>query len=93
MAPHNINTVVMAEPIRLVGFPSLIVTRAFAYGFLQTVGYDKRERGFGSLDYAVFGKPPVDLPLIDEATRDFFCAEYQRRWNAATERSSAGMDE
>lgn len=31
---------------------------------------NEQVRGFGSLDYAAFGRPAVDAPLTDEAERD-----------------------
>lgn len=62
---HNIMDEIMAEPVRMPGFPQLIVTRAFAWDWLAELGYRPNERGFGSMDYMVFGKPPVELPMTD----------------------------
>jgi hypothetical protein len=53
----------MAEHIRLPGVPAFIVTRDQAYSFLLALGHDKHAKGFASIDYLVFGKPPVDEPL------------------------------
>ena len=55
----------MAEPIRLPGCPDVIVTRSVAYHFLLNLGFDPHDKGFGSIDYMVFGRPAVDLPLSD----------------------------
>jgi hypothetical protein len=62
----------MAEPIRFPGFPQILVTRGFAYQFLESCGWDRSERGFGSLDYTVFAARPVSEPVTDEAERDFW---------------------
>ena len=62
---------VMDEPIRMPGCPDLIVRRREAYALLVELGYstDPRDR-FASVDYMVFGKPRVDLPLSAPDLRD-----------------------
>lgn len=62
---RNILDEVMAEHIHLPGCPELVVTRAFAYDWLQKVGYSPSGRGFASLDYAVFHQRPTDEELSD----------------------------
>ncbi len=54
----------------MLGFPQIIVTREFLYKFLAECGWSKSERGYGSIDFSVFGRSPVDAPLTDEARRD-----------------------
>ena len=53
----------MAEPVAVPGFPSVIVTREFLYGWLASLGWNKSDRGFGSMDYLVFGRPASTHPL------------------------------
>jgi len=63
----------MAEPMVLPGAPQIVVTRGWAYQFFtKTLGYNPSERGFGSVDYMVFGRSiaterclPLDTPLTD----------------------------
>lgn len=72
----NIVDKIMAEPIRLVGFPQIIVTRAFAYQWLKSLGWSERERGYGSLDHVVFLPAPSSEPLTDPDYRDGLLARY-----------------
>lgn len=69
----------MNEPIRMIGFPQIIVTRGWCYCFLRdcgwdTTGSDQSRRGprFDTADYAAFGHATVDLPLTDDETRDYY---------------------
>ena len=61
---------VMAEHIFMPGFLDMIVHRGFAYQWLKDCGWNPSERGFGSLDYQVFSKRPVEYPLTEDAIRD-----------------------
>jgi len=57
------------EHVRLPGCPDLIVTRGWAYLWLRDAcGHDPLARGFASLDYLVFGRRAVDVPLSDLTT-------------------------
>ena len=55
----------MDEHIHLTGVPQLVVTRGYNYSWLLKCGYDPSERGFGSIDYAVFAQKPTTEPLTD----------------------------
>lgn len=58
--------VLMAEHIQLPGCPQIIVTRGWAYTFLRDeLGYSPKARGFGSIDYMVFGREETNEPLTD----------------------------
>ena len=62
----NTVTVFLDEHISLPGCPQIIVTRIWAYNWLRdTLGYDPKERGFGSIDYMAFGRREVAEPLTD----------------------------
>lgn len=69
---HRILSKIMAEHVKMPGFPALIVTRGFIYQWLKSLGWRERERGFSSLDYTVFARHAVDKELTDEATRDHY---------------------
>ncbi len=66
---------IMAEPIAMPGFPQLIVTRGFVYQFLKSAGWNPSERGFGSMDYAVFGPKIAREPLTDATERDHYLSQ------------------
>jgi hypothetical protein len=66
---------IMSEHVRMPGFPAIIVTRDFLYGFLIGCGWPRCERGFGSMDYMVFGREAVTEPLHDESERDYLLAQ------------------
>jgi hypothetical protein len=72
----------MAEHVSMPGFPQLIVTRHFCYHWLKERGWSQAERGFGSLDYTVFARDAVLLPLTPVDERDFWlnkvASDYQR---------------
>ena len=56
----------MDEHVIMPGCPQLVVTRGFVYSFLtDKLGYDKSERGFGSVDYLTFRREAVNAPLSD----------------------------
>lgn len=74
---RNIMDEIMAEPMRLPGCPQLVVTRDFAYQWLKSMGYDPSGKGFGSLDWLVFLKAPVDEALTDIETRDTICKKLE----------------
>lgn len=76
----NIMDDILAEPIRLIGCPNIIVTRWFAYQFLKGCGWNPSERGFASLDWIVFGPAPVDLPLTDAEWRDAALASIREHY-------------
>lgn len=63
---------IMAEHVEMPGFPQLIVTRGFIYQWLKSLGWNESERGFSSLDYAVFARKAVDHELTEDATRDHY---------------------
>lgn len=57
---------VLDEHVRMPGYPQLVVTRFYLYGFLTaTCGFDRHDRGFVSADYLAFGRPAVTEPLSD----------------------------
>lgn len=64
----------MAEHIQMPGAPDLIVTRAEAWDFLASCGYetDSRKSQFGSVDYMVFNprRAAIDAPLSSPEIRD-----------------------
>jgi hypothetical protein len=63
---NRIIQAVMDEHVALPGCPEIVVTRGWAYRWLTTtLGFDPKERGFGSVDYMVFGRREVDAPLSD----------------------------
>ena len=66
----KIMDLMMAEHVEMVGFPQIIVTRDFMYQWLRACGWNPSERGFASLDYTVFARKVVDLPLTLDAERD-----------------------
>ena len=72
---NNLFQKLMDEHIEFPGFPQLIATRGFAYSWLSGCGWDKSERGYASLDYAVFSKKAVDIPLVDAEWRDRMLAQ------------------
>lgn len=41
------------EHIVMPGFPQIIVTRGWLWGWLKSCGWNPRERGVGSMDYIV----------------------------------------
>ncbi len=76
----------MAEPVRMPGVPALIVTRDFLWSFLKSHGWNQHERGFGSMEYLVFGRATVQAELTDVETRDHYLgqvADDYRRERAA----------
>jgi hypothetical protein len=84
MPRTNIMDTVMNEHIRLPGCPQIIVTRAFAWDWLQKVGYSPEDKGFGGLDYAVFHQlTPCEEPLTDIASVADFLDAVVRDLNAA----------
>jgi hypothetical protein len=70
-------TRIMNENILFPGTTFLVTSRGFAYSWLKAQGWSESERGFGSLDYTIFSKKPVDAPLSDEAFRDEFLNKVQ----------------
>lgn len=54
----------------MLGMPQIVVTRGFCYQWLKANGWDRKAKGFASLDYAAFGRPTTDAALTDEAERD-----------------------
>jgi hypothetical protein len=66
---------IMNEAVCVPGFPQLIVTREFLYGWLAGLGWSKGERGFGSLDYLAFGREASLKPLAPDAERDAALSE------------------
>lgn len=75
MARRNIMDEIMAEPVEMPGFPQLIVTRGFACQWLGDCGWSPAETGFGSLDYIVFSKRPIESPLMSVEMRDRYLAQ------------------
>jgi hypothetical protein len=71
----NIMDSLMAESIHMPGFPQIVVTRHFCYQWLTDCGWSQSERGFGSLDYLVFAAASTELPLTDEAERDYWLGQ------------------
>lgn len=65
----------MAEHVRVPGFPQIVVTREFLYSFLRGCGWNPRKRGFGSIDYMTFGRAAVAEELTNDATRDHLLAQ------------------
>lgn len=62
---------VVNEHVPMPGMPTIIVTRWFCYQWLKLVaGWNPCERGFGSIDYAAFGRPATTLPLTEDTERD-----------------------
>jgi len=68
----GIADLLMAEHVEMPGFPQIIVTRHFCYQWLKARGWDVCATGFGSLDYAAFGRSAVPYPLTDETERDYW---------------------
>jgi hypothetical protein len=62
----------MSEHVEMPGFPQVIVQRGWLYQFLKGCGWSESERGFASLDYTVFARKAVDLPLTEPAQRDYW---------------------
>lgn len=70
MAKHRRDIVaeLMAEHIRMPGFPSLIVTRARAYDWLRSIGYLSTREGVQSADRMCFAQvAQSDEPLTEES--------------------------
>ena len=62
---------IMAEPIRMPGFPQIIVTRGWLWIWLvDKLGCNPRERGIGSVEWTIFSRPPVEAELTPDAERD-----------------------
>ncbi len=55
----------MAEPIRLQGCPSLIVTRGWAYQWFKKLGCPTNNGGYNSCDYMAMRQSMVNEPLTD----------------------------
>lgn len=79
MAKPSILDRIMDEHICLPGFPQIIVTRGWLYQFLKSRGWCPCERGFTSLDYAVFGPRRCEAEATDEATRDYWIARVEAK--------------
>ena len=81
-------TQLMGEHVEMPGFPQLIVTRHFVYYWLKAHGWKPEERGFGSLDYTVFGRAASALPCTENVERDYWLGQvesaYIREWESAT---------
>lgn len=71
---------IMNEPIRMPGFPALIVTRAEARAWFRRAGWnlDQRTEEGQSVDRMVFLPASVDEPLSDVDYRDHIFAELKR---------------
>ena len=92
MKRPRVMDVVMNEPISMPGCPDLIVTRAHAWHFLRSLGY-QAVGGFGSVDYMVMGGRNLQaskLPLTDDATREHMF-DVMYRVEMGTERVAAGQ--
>jgi len=64
---------IMDEHIHVPGAPQFVATRGFVYQWMvDRLGFDPSDRGFGSVDYAVFAAPKTAEPLTDAAFRDSF---------------------
>lgn len=67
---------IMEEPVRMPGYPQLVVKRGWLYQYLLACGWDASAKGFDSLEYIVFGRDVATekrqeaLTLTDEAERD-----------------------
>ncbi len=72
MRRQNALDEIMSEPIKMPGFPQIIVTRGWLWKWLIGMGCNPRERGYGSVEWAVMDKPPVDAALTPETERDYF---------------------
>jgi hypothetical protein len=55
----------MDEHVHLPGVGGVVVTRGFAYSWMKETGCDPSARGFGSMDYAIFGQKALNNPLTD----------------------------
>ncbi len=64
----------LAEPVHLLGCPSLVVTRGWAYAYYKNLGYSTDSRnGFASADYMAFGtrtsvEPLTALHVVERIT-------------------------
>lgn len=72
---QNLVSRLMVEHVRVPGFPQIVVTREFLYGFLRGCGWNPCERGFGSIDYMAFGRAAVAEELTSDAARDHLLAQ------------------
>lgn len=77
MTQYDLASRLMAEHVEMPGFPQLIVTRDFLYHWLAARGWNKSERGYGSLDYAAFGRDAIEAPLTDESERDYWLKQVE----------------
>lgn len=75
MKRQTLLTELMNEAVEFPGLPQIITTRGFAYQWLKDCGWNESERGYGSLDYIVFARKAVDLPLYDGVLRDNLLAQ------------------
>lgn len=66
---------IMDQVIEFPGFPQVLTTRGFAYSWLSERGWDQSERGYGSLDYAVFAKDAIKAPATPAAERDHWLGQ------------------
>jgi hypothetical protein len=78
MKAQNMLTEIMNEHVEFPGFPQIITTRGFVYQWLKACGWKANTGKFDSLDYTVFARKVVDLPLYDEASRDNLLAQVRR---------------
>lgn len=54
-----------AEHIPLLGAPSIIVTRGFAWKFYEELGFEFNPGSFSSPDFMAMHPRPVEDPLTD----------------------------
>lgn len=76
-------SILMNESIPMPGFPQIIVTRGFLYQWLKACGWPPCERGFGSMDYLVFGARVTAEPLTDETDRDYWLGQVRNDYMRA----------
>ena len=58
------------EHIEMLGFPQIIVTRAFAFAWLANNGWAKHARGLTNLNLAAFGGATSNQPLTGASARN-----------------------
>lgn len=78
MAKPKIIDRIMSERIEFPGFAGLIVTRGFAYQYFVSKGWDRSEKGFGSIDYLVLAKPAVNDELTEGHLRDHILTTFEK---------------
>ena len=83
---------IVNERVRMPGSPQIVVTRGFLYTWLKSMGWSPRERGFGSLDYAVFGRPAVLDPLTVESERDRLLGQVEHGYRRDTPVAAIAME-